>query len=91
MTKEQLIHFLATRKATKLTQNAVWSDLTAVVATLSNEEKDAISKSIANGSYSGLDAVRRAMVDNFRTAAELEANTALADDSLTLGELDSLL
>ena len=91
MTKDQLIHFISNRRADKLLKSASWSDLTAAVSSLTAQQRDEIAKGVANSNYSSIEPLRRIIVDTLRNQAQTETATALADDNLTLQELDDLL
>lgn len=92
MTKDQLITFLARRKAKKLVLETTWSDLVTALGDLTADEKDKIAKAIATGG--GLTIVNRlqgVIKDKAIETATAAATAALTDDNLTLLELDDLL
>ena len=92
MTKDQLITWMASRKQKKLLQSADWGDLITAIGDLSAEEKDEIAKQVATGqSVAAVQNLSRIMQTNAMQTAKTEATTALADDNLTLAEMQSLL
>ena len=92
MTKDQLIIYLTNTKTQKNLEASVWSDLTAALNGLTSTEKDKIAQRIATGAGQAVvNQIQREMEVNAKALASAEATNALADDTLSLGDLDSLL
>ena len=92
MTKEQLITYLTKTKTRKLLEASVWSDLTTALGGLTTEEKDDIAVRIATGAGQAvINKIQSEMETNAEALATTEVTAALADDTLSLAELDSLL
>ena len=92
MTKDQLITYLTNTKTQKNLEASVWSDLIAALNGLTSTEKDKIARRIATGAGQVVvNQIQREMEVNAKALASVEATNALADDTLSLGDLDSLL
>lgn len=92
MTKEELKAILVKRIAPKRRVALVWSDVTAAVGAATQADKDELVQHIRDGNARLLgDRLLALVAARVKTQSEAEADTILADDSLTLTELERIL
>lgn len=91
-TKEEIATILAAHKYRQMLNNATWSQFATALQASSPTVKDEILNFLKNEKY--MEAGRRiagVMKEEAKIRAKVWADTKLADDTLTLAELDEIL
>ena len=91
-TKEEIADLLAERKFKIMLRTATWADLVSAVAGYPQEQKDKlVAMLVQNRTNEAGQALRRALDIEIRAQARASIDVSLADDLLTLSEIDELL
>lgn len=91
-TKEEISVILSKRKLPEMVSNSTWADLVSSISSLSQAEKDSLVQLIISGSSKKVgDRLKRALHENAKERAVASVDILLADDNLSLTELDSLI
>ncbi len=91
MTKAELVELLARRKASADVQAIVWADIVAAVQALSAGEKQAIVEAVRARRVDVGHILVQAVVSLIEQRAVTAVQDALADDTLTITELGTLV
>ena len=91
-TKDQLIQIIVNNKLDDLMAGANWGDLVSAVSGSAQEEKDAILAELVtkNDAQVGY-LLRQLLIKQIKADGVIAANALLADNSLSLAELDLIL
>ena len=91
-TKEQLITILANHKKKGLFDSAQWSDLVSAISGIDQTTKDEIVGHLVTGEDTQAGYVlRQLLLTDAEARAETIATDILADDTISLAELDTIL
>ena len=91
-TKDEMATLLSRRLVSAKMDDSTWSDLVASIQATTPQEKDWLVKQIAQAKYREVgQALHAALLKDAEERAKTAVNTMLADDTLTLAELDTLI
>jgi len=91
VTKTELIAFLASRKAQHDLGAVVWADVVAAVQALTADQKNAIVSAVRERRIDVGRLLVTAVADLVESRASTAVQNALADDTLTVSELTTLI
>lgn len=91
-TKEEIAGILAKRKVSDALASSTWADLVASIQLFTPEQRNNFVRLVANGNTKTAgEKLKQALYINAQERARADVDALLADDSLTIGELDSLI
>ena len=91
-TKEELKEAIITHKRTDLFRTANWGLLISTINAFTQEEKDEIIEAIVENNFVQVGSmIATKLNDTLSTTFSTEVDTILADDTITLEELDIIL
>ena len=92
MTREELIQIIAKKLHAKNKGNGTWSDLVSGVQKMTQQERAQLVSKLGNGHYDHAGKMlARALNDEVMIKSQAEAEAMLADDTLSLAELELIL
>ena len=91
-TKDEMVNILAQRQLSDMLMNSTWSDLVSAISAYDQQQKNKLVKLIATRKSKLVgELLYQALLDDAKGRALSYVNARLADDSLSLQEIDELL
>lgn len=91
-TRQEIIDIIAKILIQKKVEESTWSDLVTAVQGIKQTDRDNLVRLLGESKEAGAGKILKdALYDNAKTRAFDEANQLLADDLLSLAELDRIL
>ena len=91
-TKDEMATLLSRKLVSAKMDDSSWSDLVTAIQATTAQEKTWLVKQIAQAKYREVgQALHTALLKDAESRAKTEVDTMLADDTLTLAELDTLI
>lgn len=91
-TKEEMAVILSKRLVSQKLSESTWSDLVLAISGSTAQQKEWLVKHIAQNKHKQVgEALHKALVKNAEDRAKLDVDAMLADDTLSLAELDTLI
>ena len=91
-TKDQIVSILTRKKTGEMLNASAWGDLVSAIQTATPAQKNEIVKQLVSGKSKLAGVTLQGLLnENAKERAKSFVNTALANNSLSLEELDDLL
>lgn len=90
-TKAEIISDLARRKEKKILQSFGWSDLVAAIQAWNGAERQAFVDMVKSNNSAATNTIHQALMAKARADAQTLVEGYLADDQLSLTEIDDII